>query len=595
MEKSPFKASASQKGSHEAVTEAQTVLVSEVGDISLLTQVNRAAEAVEAYKKRKAEYEEYLESIRKTYTYAAPDITEEEIVTMLESDEEPQIMSTDVMEIVEENEETVPEEHVNDEVVEEEGTELTETASLSYGIDVSHYQYDIDWAKVKASGVDFAIIKCGGRSVGDDAALYEDPYFEDNIMGALANGVQVGVYFFSQATTVTEAFEEASYCLDLISKYQITYPVAIDWESGDGFRVNEAGLDSDSLTQIIEVFCDTVEGCGYDPMVYFCRNDWYKVVNADELTEKYKTWLALYYNEYYYTDKTWEMGNSVAEFDYKYDCWQYGVSNTVDGIDGYVDMDLAFFAYSNYEIQGLQEPELNVALTEIEVKRGEDWNLLDGVYGVNSLGYIVDVVCEVDGEELTNTSGLAAGQYTVTYSMKDPRRGTVTQTATLNVTESARIVVSKTKASITEGDSYNFLKGVTAYDSDGNTVTPTYVITNSKGKVVTSVVAAGEYTITYNYTDKKQGNVSATVSLTVNEKTTYDDDNDYTSSAATESTTQSTTKSTTQSTTESTTESTTQSTTQSATVGTAGTTSGTAGTTAETNSTSETGKKDIDS
>jgi t-SNARE complex subunit (syntaxin) len=131
MEKSPFKASASQKGSHEAVTEAQTVLVSEVGDISLLTQVNRAAEAVEAYKKRKAEYEEYLESIRKTYTYAAPDITEEEIVTMLESDEEPQIMSTDVMQITEENEETVPEEHVNDEVVEEEGEELTETASLS--------------------------------------------------------------------------------------------------------------------------------------------------------------------------------------------------------------------------------------------------------------------------------------------------------------------------------------------------------------------------------------------------------------------------------------------------------------------------------
>jgi hypothetical protein len=247
-------------------------------------------------------------------------------------------------------------------------------------------------------------------------------------------------------------------------------------------------------------------------------------------------------------------------------------------------MDLAFFAYSNYEIQGLQEPELNVALTEIEVKRGEDWNLLDGVYGVNSLGYIVDVVCEVDGEEITNTSGLAAGQYTVTYSMKDPRRGTVTQTATLNVTESARIVVSKTKASITAGDSYNFLKGVTAYDSDGNTVTPTYVITNSKGKVVTSVATAGEYTITYNYTDKKQGNVSATLNLTVNEKTTYDDDNDYTSSGTTqsttqsaaESTTQSTTKSTTQSATESTTESTTQSTTQSATESTTQSTSATA-------------------
>jgi hypothetical protein len=259
------------------------------------------------------------------------------------------------------------------------------------------------------------------------------------------------------------------------------------------------------------------------------------------------------------------MGNSVAEFDYKYDCWQYGVSNTIDGIDGYVDMDLAFFAYSNYEIQGLQEPELNVALTEIEVKRGENWNLLDGVYGVNSLGYIVDVKCEVDGEELTNTRGLTAGQYTVTYSMKDPRRGTLTQTATLNVTETAKIVVSKTKAAITEGDSYNFLKGVTAYDSDGNTVTPTYVITNSKGKVVTSVATAGEYTITYNYTDKKQGNVSATVSLTVNEKTT-----------------QSTTESTTQSTTQSTTESTTQSTTQSA----------AESTTAE--ATSETGKKDID-
>ena len=104
-------------------------------------------------------------------------------------------------------------------------------------------------------------------------------------------------------------------------------------------------------------------------MVYFCRNDWYNAVDAETLIPAYKTWLALYYNEYYYKEKTWQLGNSVAEFDYKYDMWQYGVSNSVPGIDGYVDMDIAFFAYSNYEVKGLAEPLLTVTNKDIQMKK----------------------------------------------------------------------------------------------------------------------------------------------------------------------------------------------------------------------------------
>ncbi len=522
MSKQNFKASASIQNEQYQVNVPDNTSVAmekDIGGVSTLKQVNTTDDAVDSYKVKsaikKAEYEQYLESIKREYV--SPDISENEIVTMLNSDDETQIISSEALDIGQED--TSASEHGNVEVVEEEGAELRENAALSYGIDVSHYQKEIDWAKVKASGIDFALIKCGGRSVGDDANLYQDSFFDENIQGALANGIQVGVYFFSQAVSVKEAYEEASYCVNLIDKYQITYPVAFDWESSDGYRVNAASLSRDELTQIVEVFCDTIEGCGYQPMVYFCRNDWYNIVNADVLTEKYKTWLAVYYNEYYYKSDTWQYGKSIAEFDYKYDCWQYGVSDSVPGIDGYVDMNVAFFSYSNYEVKGLQEPELNIDYKDIKIRHGDKWILSEGVYGVNSLGYPVDVKCMVGDTEYTDTGSLATGKYNLTYSFKDPRRGILKETATLTIYDNARIEIANPVPVINVGDKYDFLKGITAYDSGGKKVVPDYLITYN-GTPVTNVKDAGTYRISYNFKDENQGVITAIVNLTVNEKTT---------------------------------------------------------------------------
>ena len=522
MPKQNFKASASIQNEQYQVNvpdNASLAADKDIGGVSTLKQVNTTDDAVDSYKVKsaikKAEYEQYLESIKRDY--ASPDISENEIVDMLNSDDETQIISSEALDIGQED--TSASEHGNVEVVEEEGAELRENAALSYGIDVSHYQKEIDWAKVKESGIDFALIKCGGRSVGDDANLYQDSFFDENIQGALANGIQVGVYFFSQATSVKEAYEEASYCVNLIDKYQITYPVAFDWESSDGYRVNAAGLNRDELTQIVEVFCDTIEGCGYQPMVYFCRNDWYNIVNADVLTEKYKTWLAVYYNEYYYKSDTWQYGKSIAEFDYKYDCWQYGVSDSVPGIDGYVDMNVAFFSYSNYEVKGLQEPELNIDYKDIKIRHGDKWILSEGVYGVNSLGYPVDVKCTIGDTEYTDTGSLATGKYNLTYSFKDPRRGILKETATLTIYDNARIEIANPVPVINVGDKYDFLKGITAYDSSGKKVVPDYLITYN-GTAVTNVKDAGTYRISYNFKDENQGFITAIVNLTVKEKIT---------------------------------------------------------------------------
>ena len=222
----------------------------------------------------------------------------------------------------------------------------TEYSTVVKGIDVSKWQGSIDWNQVKNSGITFVMIKCGGRYTGD-GGLYEDSYFRQNIQGAINAGLKVGIYFFSQATTVTEAYEEASLCVDLIKDYNITYPVAFDWESASGYRVASANLSTTALTEICETFADTVKSYGYTPMIYFNRTDWRSAVNTSVLTSKYKVWLATYYTAYYYTSTDWQYGNSTPSYpDIPYCMWQYGVTNVVPGISGYVDMDLALFDYN---------------------------------------------------------------------------------------------------------------------------------------------------------------------------------------------------------------------------------------------------------
>lgn len=211
------------------------------------------------------------------------------------------------------------------------------------GIDVSHWQNDIDWAAVANAGYKFAMIKVAGRSIGDGAELYQDAYFRTNIEGAIKNGIKVGVYFFSQALTVQEAYEEASYILNLIDGYNISYPVAFDWETTDGYRTHDK-LNSDELTKICEAFCDTVKSHGYEPMIYLSKNDWINCVDRQTLSSKYSVWLAWYFYKYYYSDENrlYQNGDELPDLDFKYNIWQYTSTGRISGVDGYCDMNVSF-------------------------------------------------------------------------------------------------------------------------------------------------------------------------------------------------------------------------------------------------------------
>lgn len=193
------------------------------------------------------------------------------------------------------------------------------------GIDVSKWNREIDWEKVKESGVKFVIIRCGYRG-SKTGALVEDPYFKRNIEGAKAAGLKVGVYFFTQAVTTSEAVEEASIALSLIEGYQLDYPIFIDTE-GSGGRAD--GLDTATRTAVCEAFCKTIESAGYRAGVYASRNWFYTKVDDDVLA-KYTIWLAEYREEPLYTGK--------------YDIWQYTSSGKINGIDGRVDLNLSFIS-----------------------------------------------------------------------------------------------------------------------------------------------------------------------------------------------------------------------------------------------------------
>ena len=205
-------------------------------------------------------------------------------------------------------------------------SENTETQS---GIDVSQYQYDIDWAKVKASGINFAIIRvgCRGSSTG---SIVLDNYYEKNIKGAIAAGLDVGVYFFSQAITVDEAKEEANYVLKNISGYKLKYPVVFDWEPVDSSSARTNGLDTNTLSNCASAFCGIMKDNGYTPMVYFNTQTGYLQYNLSMIDS----------NDFWFAGYT-----DVPSFYYNFQMWQYSETGTVAGISGNVDMDLCLKTY----------------------------------------------------------------------------------------------------------------------------------------------------------------------------------------------------------------------------------------------------------
>lgn len=203
----------------------------------------------------------------------------------------------------------------------EEGARLT-----SIAIDISAFQSSIDWAQVKAAGVDTVMIRVGYRGYGSGKIVLDD-MFESHVQGALEEGLHVGVYFFSQALNYDEGVEEANFVLNAIRDYNITCPVAIDTEFLDASDARTNGLDIDSRTDSIVGFCETVKAAGYIPMIYSNRNWYVQSLDMSRLGD-YKLWLAHYTNQ--------------PDFPYKYVGWQYTDQGTLSGVEGSVDLNVWF-------------------------------------------------------------------------------------------------------------------------------------------------------------------------------------------------------------------------------------------------------------
>ena len=211
------------------------------------------------------------------------------------------------------------------------------------GIDVSFYQKEIDWQAVAEDGVEFAMIRLGYRGY-TQGGLNLDSRFAENIRGAQEAGIEVGVYFFSQAITPQEAEEEADFVLAALEGYELSYPVAYDWEfitPGNGARTD--GMDGETLTQCALAFCRRIEEGGYRPAVYFNQELGYLTYDLSQLTE-YPIWLAEY--------------DDAPDFHYAFDLWQYTDSGSVAGIQGPVDRNLDFAPLQNRRCTIIERPDI---------------------------------------------------------------------------------------------------------------------------------------------------------------------------------------------------------------------------------------------
>lgn len=202
----------------------------------------------------------------------------------------------------------------------------------SNGIDVSAHQGKIDWSAVKAEGIDFVMIRCGFRGYGS-GAICEDAYFKTNVTNATANGIKVGIYFYSAAINEQEALEEAVWVISKIKTYRITYPVVYDFEDFQRYRCSN--VDGAQATRNAITFLNLVKQAGYEPMMYASKNDISNKMSRSSFNS-YKFWLA------HYTS-----GGLTTPTDYagNYNMWQYTSKGHVNGINGNVDMNIAYFSY----------------------------------------------------------------------------------------------------------------------------------------------------------------------------------------------------------------------------------------------------------
>jgi GH25 family lysozyme M1 (1,4-beta-N-acetylmuramidase) len=220
-------------------------------------------------------------------------------------------------------------------------TPVADESLITYGIDVAKWQGIIDWKKVKESGVEFAMIRVGYRTLVT-GEICEDPYAEYNLQQARDNGIKIGVYFFSTAVNRKEAVEEAAWVTEFIGPYPITYPVVYNCEGYSDAKSRQHKLNKKERTRLAEVFLDYIKGQGYIPMFYASKNEldnnaeW----NTTDLNDNYKIWVAQY-TQSKYNDK------SKSSYKGRHDMWQFTSMGQVTGIDNQVDINVAYFGFNS--------------------------------------------------------------------------------------------------------------------------------------------------------------------------------------------------------------------------------------------------------
>jgi len=181
--------------------------------------------------------------------------------------------------------------------------------SGSFGIDVSRWQGNIDWKKVKASGVEFAIIATTKRSsTSSNAHLIKDQKFDQNIKGALANGIKVGIYSYSIADSVAEAKKEADLVLNIIKGYKITYPVAFDYEKKESIQKRTKSQNA----AIIKAFCNKIKNAGYKPSLYSGAWILSNLVDYSQI-KQYDLWVANYIRDSKKNCKKYTFPNNITQ------------------------------------------------------------------------------------------------------------------------------------------------------------------------------------------------------------------------------------------------------------------------------------------
>ncbi len=205
------------------------------------------------------------------------------------------------------------------------------TEECQMGIDVSKYQGYIDWEQVKEAGFSFVMIRVGYRGYGEAGTMRPDDMANTHYRGAKAAGLEVGAYFFSQATNEEEAREEALYALELTEDWELDLPIVYDWEYIDE-SARTAGVDADTLTACTIAFCREISDAGKKTMIYV--SPWFGNLHLDQLNE-YPQWIALYKDN--------------MDYKHHFDMWQYTCTGSVPGVKGDVDINI-FFPYWEGEV-----------------------------------------------------------------------------------------------------------------------------------------------------------------------------------------------------------------------------------------------------